>query len=312
MSVKTEVENVRTTGPEKILAAVLAIFILIGAVWVYSQIGKVSNDSYEWEYGQMPGPRIELSQPDRDALRERRQADSASWQARNRLRQAENDVTLAGDAYRTELDAGQSGEAELAEYRQAQRRLTTARSARRRAEARQEAVRPAAAEAEAHRAEALREARAEQRRDDRWVAVLRLLLVGILLGTGYWSLAITRRRRSRTMPLALAWISAAALLAAWMALDYGLEAAVFREVGPLVISVAGILLTVLAFAALQRYLARRIPLRRVRKRECPFCGYPSHGSLSCEGCGRQVIGECSTCHQPRRVGTPYCGTCGAP
>ena len=71
-------------------------------------------------------------------------------------------------------------------------------------------------------------------------------------------------------------------------------------------------MTLAAFWWLQRYLARRLPYRRVRKRECPFCGYPAGaGSEHCEGCGRQVLASCDACDQPRRVGTLHCGACGA-
>ena len=60
-----------------------------------------------------------------------------------------------------------------------------------------------------------------------------------------------------------------------------------------------------------RYLARHIPLRRVRKGECPYCGYPIRVGDHCEGCGRTVVGECTTCHLPRRIGTFHCAACGA-
>jgi hypothetical protein len=84
----------------------------------------------------------------------------------------------------------------------------------------------------------------------------------------------------------------------------------FSEIGPLAISLASVVLTLGAFAALQRYLAQRIPGRRVRKGECPFCGFPARGGRHCEGCGRPVISECARCHEPRRVGTERCAACG--
>ena len=80
--------------------------------------------------------------------------------------------------------------------------------------------------------------------------------------------------------------------------------------GPVVISIAGVLLTMAAFWTLQHYLQRRIPLRRVRKHECPFCGFPVGGNASCEGCGRGVVGSCSHCGESRRVGVLFCGSCG--
>ena len=68
-----------------------------------------------------------------------------------------------------------------------------------------------------------------------------------------------------------------------------------KQLGPVVLSLAGIALTLATFWWLQRYLARRVPPRRVRKGDCPFCGYPVRGGEYCEGCGRTVIGECTTC-----------------
>ena len=67
-----------------------------------------------------------------------------------------------------------------------------------------------------------------------------------------------------------------------------------------------------AFIGLQRWLARRIPGRRVRNRECPFCGHPVRGAgPHCEGCGREVLAACAACEQPRRVGASYCAQCGS-
>jgi hypothetical protein len=96
-----------------------------------------------------------------------------------------------------------------------------------------------------------------------------------------------------------------------MAADYLTDWFDPLDLGPLVLSVVGIALTLLAFAAVQRYMARRIPNRRVRKGECPFCGYPVRRNDHCEGCGRDVIAPCSRCEEPRRVGSAFCGACGA-
>jgi hypothetical protein len=95
-----------------------------------------------------------------------------------------------------------------------------------------------------------------------------------------------------------------------MAVDYTTDYVDVWDSGPLALSIGGSALTIAAFVALQRYLASRIPRRRVRKRECPFCAFPLGGGEYCEGCGRQVVAECATCHQPRRVGTPRCAMCG--
>lgn len=311
MSTKSEVENIKISGAEKVLAGVLAIFIMIGGVWAYSQIGKISEQSYQSEYGMGFYPQADIDPADRQALRAEARARQDVWQAESKVRRAKSQVTFTGDTYRTEIDAGLAGSEELAAYRKAQRKLSSAQDDLVTAQAARQAAGPAAAEARKSQRQAREKADSQQRSDDRWVAILRIALIGAMLGAGVWSLSICRRRRSRLTPLALALIVSGALMAAWMAIDYGTTLGVFREVGPLVLSLIGIALTILAFVALQRYLAKKIPARRVRKKECPFCGYPSHGNGHCEGCGRQIVGKCATCHEPRRVSTPHCGSCGA-
>lgn len=145
----------------------------------------------------------------------------------------------------------------------------------------------------------------DRARHDRIVFLLRLALLILMLAAAYRLLSRLRLRRSRYLPAALAWIGATAVLAAVMAADYTGNYIQFADVGPLAISIAGIALTLVAFAALQRFLAKR-----VRRGDCPFCGFPLSDKPHCEGCGRAVIASCSSCHEDRRVGTPRCGYCG--
>ena len=96
-----------------------------------------------------------------------------------------------------------------------------------------------------------------------------------------------------------------------MAVDYTTDYIDVGEIGPAVLSATGIVMSLAAMAALQRYLAKRLPARRVKKRECPVCAYPVSGNRFCEGCGREVIADCASCGGERRVGTRRCGACGA-
>jgi hypothetical protein len=138
--------------------------------------------------------------------------------------------------------------------------------------------------------------------------VLRLLFALGVLGAAYGLVLLLRG--SRYLTLGLAAVAAAAVLALVFAGDYIEDYVEWRDTGPLVLSAAGVALTVGAFWALQRYLQRRIPLRRLRKHECPFCGFPTGSNRSCEGCGRDVVGSCSHCGERRRVGVVFCGSCG--
>ncbi|MGI8731649.1 MAG: hypothetical protein ACR2LK_16975 [Solirubrobacteraceae bacterium] len=225
------------------------------------------------------------------------------------------DACSRREAYRTALDEGRRDATLQRRYQSAL--VAYQRARRRRAAASREpaAARPAADSARSE----LRAARtrvdsrrdAQRRRDSRVSVALRLALLLTWLGASYLVLGRLRRRGSRWLPATMAAVAAVALLALVMAVDYLTDYIDVTDVGVLVLAVAGALMTIVAFAALQRYLARRLPERRVRHRECPFCGFPVREQSHCEGCGRDVVGACSTCHEPRRVGTRHCRACGA-
>jgi hypothetical protein len=141
--------------------------------------------------------------------------------------------------------------------------------------------------------------------------LLRLGYVLAALAAAFFLLRQLRRRRSRYLLVGFAAVGAATVQALVMAGDYTTDYIDVGSSGPFLLSAAGIVLTLGSFVGLQRYLARRMPARRVRKHECPFCGFPVGDNSHCEGCGRAVRGECGRCSGPRRVGTPHCGVCGA-
>jgi hypothetical protein len=174
-------------------------------------------------------------------------------------------------------------------------------------------VAAAASAPAAGRAERAISARAEQRdtHTRRNAFLERLLYVLLSLGGAFGLLDQLRRRRSRYLPVGFAAVGAATIQALVMACDYTTDYIDVGASGPYLLSLAGIALTLLTFVGLQRYLAKRVPQRRVRKHECPFCGFPAGAAPHCEGCGRAVVAPCARCEGPRRVGTPHCGVCGA-
>jgi hypothetical protein len=304
---------------------VLSAFMLIGGLWAYHNVDDIGRPT--------EGP-VRVSATQRAAV-ERHNA------ARRDLRDAERshvsalqNLELQREAYRTALEAGGTvpapapaplrapgtapgapptpGGQSLADleaaYRQAQARLRDASQAVVQARARVQATAPAARKAQR---QSFSEARDDQRSHDRQTFLLRLAIVLAGLGVSYRSLTRLRRGRSRYVLIPMAGIGASAVLALYLAGDYLTDYLEVTDLGLLVLSLAGIALTVAALVALQRYLARRLPLRRVRRRECPFCGFPVRTDAHCEGCGRRVVGECASCHQPRRVGAEHCGACGA-
>jgi hypothetical protein len=298
---RLDLEEIEITNTEKLLALVLIVFFLIGGMWAYAKVDNVV--------------RSEIVSVDTYFTADERAAVDRASDAQRRLEGAEQalalartDLELARERYRTALDANQPpGELEAA-YRAAESRYSSAQAEVDRAGAEVTATRPAA---DAAYSRAGREANDASFRGELITFLARLAMLLATLGVSYWLLIRLRRSGSRYLPVAFALVGFAALFALIMSGDYVGHHIDVEQLGPLVLSIVGIALTLGAFWWLQRYLARRIPQRRVRKGECPFCGYPARGGDHCEGCGRSVVGECAACHEPRRVGAFHCGACGS-
>jgi hypothetical protein len=304
--------EIETSTAEKILALVLTVFIAIGAVWGYVKLDEAAkSDSTSY----VPDRRL-IDPAEFSAVQKHRQAIRSVERARRERRAATRRLELRREAYRTALDADAPSAELQTEYEFAQARLAAVSGALEDAVRVEARTRPSAVEAQARLTE-LRQRAAENEdqdraRHDRTVFLLRLALLTLMLAAAYRLLIRLRSRNSRYLPAAFAWIGATAVLAAVMAADYSDNYIEFSEVGPLAISIVGIALTLVAFVALQRFLAKRVPARRVRRGECPFCGFPVRDRPHCEGCGRAVNANCSSCQKNRRVGTPRCGYCGNP
>jgi hypothetical protein len=303
MSTRVDVEEIQTTKGEKLLAVVLAIFLLIGGVWAYAKIDDAVRTSTPPDYSYRGTP------AEQAAIKRESQARGRLLQAQRAVAMARETLELRREAYRTALEAhrpeaaalGRAYDRERVRFLRAQRKAADAQVTVTQA-------RPAAEAAQKHLFEVQR-GRAEKR--ELLAFVLRLAFVLANIAFGSWLLARLRRRGSRYYAVGLAFVAYATVLAFAMAIDYLTDYFEPLDFGPLVISLFGIVVTLLAFVGLQRYLARRIPQWRVRKGECPFCGYPVRGNEHCERCGREVIAPCARCEAPRRVGTLRCGACGA-
>lgn len=298
MAAHVEVEEIRMTKSEKTLAFVLAVFLFIGGLWAYARLDD-SARAVVAVPAASPSDRAEVARA--EAARER------LFAATERERRTLEELTLAREAWRTALDAERSApglerayEETQATHEEAERELSAARA--------EVAGRERAAAVASRRI-----AQAQERAHERQALLgflFRLLLVAAAISSGYLLLGRLRRRGSRYLPLGLAWVCFAAVLALVMAGDYLTDYVDPLDLGPLVLALVGIAFTLAAFAALQRYLVKRLAPARVRKGECPFCGYPARGGAHCEGCGREAVAECASCARPRRVGTLHCGACG--
>jgi hypothetical protein len=286
----TEIE---ITRGEQALAAVLAVFVFVGLVWAYTHVDRE--------------PVLAQATPqEQTAIEAHSSAANRLSAARASEASARDQVELARERYRTALDADRPAAALERRYRAAERDYAAARRKVQSAEADQAATAAAAAAAE----QRLADENAERSRDaSRTTFLLRLLLV--LGAMAAAQLAVVRLRGSRLHPLAIAALVASAVLVLVMGGDYVTDYVDWTAGGPLVLALAGIAMTIVAFVALQRFLARRLPFRRARKGVCAACGYPVRGTAHCEGCGRAVVAPCASCAAPRRVGAPHCGACGS-
>ena len=298
MTTTPDVEELHSTKSEKLLALVLVAFLLIGGVWSYQEIDDRVQRS------------IELAAPttaEAAALSARDQAQQRLVQANERQARTRREVDFRREEFRAAVDAGRPAAALEQRYRAAQDAFAGAQVEQRAALRALVAARPAAESAGRSVSE-----RTEQRRDRQELVtfLLRLALVLVSLLVGYVALAQLRNRGSRYLPLGGSVLAFSTILAFVLAADYLTDYFNPLDAGLLLLSLIGVLATLAAFWALQRYLARRLPSRRVRRGQCPFCGFPVRGNPRCEGCGRAVIASCAHCEQPRRVGTIHCATCG--
>ncbi len=288
-------DEIETTRGEKLLAVVLTAFLLVGTGWVYSKLDR-----------QGPYEPPKISAEDRVAIARYETAQRQHGLAAEDVSVTRSAMEDSREAYRTALDAGAPAGALQREYRAAERLYASAQGVEAEAQAELAVAKPAG------RAAYERRDRAARDRDDGAARTTFLLRAGflLLLLAGAYACFI-RLRGSRFLPVAGSLVATAALMTLFFAADYLNDYIRWQDLGPLVLSLVGIALTLGAFVSLQRYLTARIPLRRLRRAECPYCGFPARGNDHCEGCGRNLVAPCPACGSPRRVGVTHCGACGA-
>jgi hypothetical protein len=298
MSAGLDVEQLESTKSEKLLALVLAVFLLIGGVWAYQEIDDRVRAGL---------PLRDPTPAEQQAIRTLDTAQERHFRAGEAVRQKRSELELRREAYRTALDAGDPAGALRTQYRAAYAAFEQARADQKRAAQAEAAATPAATAAQE------RVSRDVEKRRDRQELVIFLLRTGaavVFVLLAYMLLTRLRDKGSRWFPLSGSVVLFATVFAFVVAGDYLTDYFDPFDAGILLLSLIGAAATVVAFWLLQRYLARRLPLRRVRRRQCPYCGFPVGDNERCEGCGRQVQAACAHCAAPRRIGAPFCGACG--
>jgi hypothetical protein len=293
-----DVEQLQTTKSEKLLALVLSVFLLIGGVWAYQEVDDRVRDAM---------PLRDPTPAEQQAISTLDRAQQARFRAEARVRRTRSELELRRERYRTALDAGSPAVRLRAEYLAAEKAFEDARAKRVEATRAESEARPAAARAQERLNRDI-----EERRDRQELVIflIRLALALAFVGVAYLLLTRLRERGSRWFPLSGSAVLFATVFAFVVAVDYLTDYFDPFDAGILLLALLGASVTVVAFWLLQRYLARRLPLRRVRRGQCPYCGFPAGAGERCEGCGREVVAPCARCAAPRRVGTPFCAACG--
>jgi hypothetical protein len=299
LTIRADVEELQTTRTEKLLEVVLAAFLLLGTIWTYQKLDDVVR-----HHVRLPTAALEGS----PAIQRLEQADARLQRAQARQAQSLQRLELSREAYRTALEAHRPAAALGGRYDEAQRAFAASR--RELADA-SRAVRAAQPDASAAQRRATARLDAVLERQERDAFFARLGLVALAIVFAYLFLGRMRRAASRWFPLAGSVVATATILAFVLASDYLTDYVHPFDWGVALIALLGTATTLVAYWTLERYVIRRVPQRRVRRRQCPFCGYPAAENRRCEGCSREIVAPCATCDAPRRVGTPHCGSCGA-
>ena len=102
MSARVDIEEIETTKSEKLLAFVLAVFLLIGGLWIYFEPLDRGDEAAFDSAGLPPAG----SPQDHEALERRRQAERRVRFAERSERAARENLEVRREAYRTAIEAG--------------------------------------------------------------------------------------------------------------------------------------------------------------------------------------------------------------
>ncbi len=309
-----EHETVEFTRVEKVLAAGLVLFLLVGGLWVLDALGRVPPRP---DYAAIQAELIP------DALqREAEQLRAELWAAEEGYRKAE--ITWQGarleyefrrEEWRTALDAGQLSPEREAAYREALRQYEAAtaslEAARRDRDLRQAALQGPDRRLEQLYAEVHERYHEALRRYQLQTFLLRLAYALPVLAASVWAWQGLRRRRSQLLLIGTALVAFAILQTLFLVGSYLVE--LFRRTAQLLIAVLGSAITAGGIVTLKRYIFHPDRLRQARARRgrCVGCGYElGPAQAYCPACGEAVGCDCPACGRWRPLHLPFCPACG--
>ena len=139
MTRTVDIEQLESTKSEKLLALVLAVFLLIGGIWAYQEIDDRVRAAL---------PVREPTPVEQQAIGRLTEAQQRRFEAEQAVQRTRQELELRREAYRTALDAGEPAAALRLRYRAGERAYESAQAERAAATRAEAAARPAAAAAQ--------------------------------------------------------------------------------------------------------------------------------------------------------------------
>ncbi|MDP2870971.1 MAG: zinc ribbon domain-containing protein [Bacillota bacterium] len=323
MSVEhSEVEEREVSRAEKILAAGMVIFLLIGGFWVLGRIARwpARPDQIRIEAQYDQNHEISIEQLRNTAYAAQMQFNE-SWQILDARRTAQakalQEYEFRREEYRVLLERGEVGPAQRATYENSRVAYEEANAALAAAEAAHAKARAAQDGAQTQFDVAMQEVDEAYRRADRayelQLLMLRLLYVLPVLVGGIVVWQRTRAARSRYLIVATAFLAFGIIQAAVLAFQYSWH--LFREAVQVIVSVTGTAAAIGGIVAVNRYAGdpRRVAAYRLRRGQCYACGFPGvaeRGHQHCPACGAALLMACEYCGGRRPVRAEFCPSCG--
>jgi len=309
-----EMDEIESSRAEKLLAIGLVVFLLVGGFWILDRLGSLPTRPDYMTVAAAEGlPAAESAY--RQAETDYQRGLDAAEQARSAMEQARADYEFMREEYRVALERGvddpalaQAHETARVAFELASTRFEIADAAR--ASLETKLIEPLAT----YRTTVDRVDRAAKRAEDRYQLIAFALRFGYtfpLFGLSVWLWLRLRRRNARYLILATGFMGFGGIQAVGLIGQYGWY--LLRDIGPIAISVTGSAVCVAGLVALRRWLgsARRLATSRLRRGQCPYCGFPlPDGTAHCVGCGRQVLESCPDCGHGNVRESPHCRGCG--
>lgn len=318
----SEIEEREVSRVEKVLAAGMVVFLLIGGFWILGRIARVPVRPGHWaieaQYGQTHGVNIEqLRNETSVAHAQYSVTGQALYDCQITRGRALQEYEFRREEYRVLLERGEVGPAQRALYENSRAAFEEADAALAGAEyvygKAKDAYREAQALFDRVMSEVNEAYKLATRAYEMRLLTLRLAYVLPVLAGSIVVWQRTRIARSRYLIAATAVLTFGIIQAAVLAFQYSWH--FFREAVQVVVSISG---TAAAFAGIvlvKRYAGdpRRVVAYRLRRGQCYACGFPGvaeRGHQHCPECGVALVSVCDHCGDRRPVRAEYCPSCG--